>query len=158
MTTPILPQTDNTAHQLSHLRRLINDFLLCEMEAIGLKGFVPSYGDLISQLCSHSPMTMTDLAEAIHRDPSTVTTLVKKLAQQEFIELNENPQDSRSRLVSLTPKGKVLHNEFVGISKKLMQNTWQGITGEEREQFRSILDQIIKNFQTISKENHNEKT
>jgi DNA-binding MarR family transcriptional regulator len=154
MTTSPFPKTDNTAHQLSYARRLINEFLLHEMEAVGLKGFVPSYGDLISQLCRHSPMTMTDLAEAIQRDRSTVTTLVRNLAQQEFIELHENPQDSRSRLVSLTPKGKNLHKEFLLISEKLMQTTWLGITGEEREQFRSTLDTIIKNFQTISKEKH----
>ena len=140
------PTTDNTAHQLSHARRLINGFLLHEMEKAGLKGFVPSYGDLISQLCQHSPMTMTDLAEAINRDRSTVTTLVKKLVQQGFVELTENPKDSRSRLASLTEKGKGLHAEFLTISKKLMSTTWNGINEEDRKHFRSILEHIIQNF------------
>jgi DNA-binding MarR family transcriptional regulator len=140
------PTTDNTAHQLSHARRLINGFLLHEMEKAGLKGFVPSYGDLISQLCQHSPMTMTDLAEAINRDRSTVTTLVKKLVLLDFVELHENPKDSRSRLVSLTGKGKALHAEFRSISIKLMSTTWNGISEEDRKHFRSILEHIIQNF------------
>ena len=147
-----LPKTDNTAHRLSLARRLVNSFLLDEMEMVGLTGFVPSYGDLILQLCHHSPMTMTVLAESIQRDRSTVTTLVKKLVHLEFVEMQDNPHDSRSKLVSLTEKGKHLHSEFRIISEKLMQTTWQDINKEEREQFRSTLDQIIHNFQTISKE------
>lgn len=140
------PTTDNTAHQLSHARRLINGFLLLEMEKAGLKGFVPSYGDLISQLCQQPSMTMTDLAEAINRDRSTVTTLVKKLVHLGFVELQENPRDSRSRLVSLTCKGKALHAEFRSISIKLMSTTWKGISEEDRKHFHSTLEQIIQNF------------
>ncbi len=102
-------------------------------------------------------MTMTDLAEAIQRDRSTVTTLVRNLVQQEFIELHEKPSGFRSRLVSLTPKGKNLHREFLAISEKLMQITWQGITEEEREQFRCSLDTIIQNFQTILRKGKNEE-
>ncbi len=151
------PTTDNTAHQLSHARRLINLFLLCEMEKAGLYGFVPSYGDLISQLCHQSPMTMTDLAEAIHRDRSTVTTLVKKLVQQGFVILQENPQDSRSRLVMLTEKGKGLHAEFRVISEELMTTIYKGINNQDREQFRSTLEQVIQNFETYQKENKHEE-
>lgn len=146
------PTTDNTAHLLSHARRLINDFLLHEMEIAGLRGFVPSYGDLISQLSHQSPMTMTDLAESIRRDPSTVTTLVKKLVSLGFVQMHENPKDSRSRLVSLTETGKDLIDEFRIISERLMETTWHGITEDERDEFRSILVKIIRNFETYSKE------
>ncbi|MEE4194826.1 MAG: MarR family transcriptional regulator [Anaerolineae bacterium] len=152
-----IPTTDNTAHQLSHARRLINLFLLREMEKAGLYGFVPSYGDLISQLCRESPMTMTDLAEAIHRDRSTVTFLVKKLVRQGFVSLQENPKDSRSRLVMLTEKGKGLHTEFRVISEKLMSNIYRGINNQEREQFRSTLGQVIHNFEIYEKEQTHEE-
>lgn len=146
------PDMDNTAHQISRVRRLVNEFLLQEMAAVGLEGFVPSYGDLLSQLSHEPAMTMTDLARAIHRDRSTVTTLVKNLAAKGFVELDENPDDLRSRLVSLTDAGNQLQHAFQSISKKLMHTTWQGINPEERAQFLAVLDKIIQNFNTEEKE------
>lgn len=141
----ILP-TDNTAHLLSSARRKINCFLDAEMEKAGIQGFVPSHGDLIATLLKHSPLTMTELAAAIQRDRSTVTTLVKKLHQLGYLELQENPKDTRSRLVSLTEKGNQLKAEFHPISQRLSQTIWQGISAEERKQFRSTLEKIINNF------------
>ena len=137
---------DNTAHLLSNARRNINDFLDDEMENAGIQGFVPSHGDLIATLLKHSPLTMTELAAAIQRDRSTVTTLVKKLHQQGYVELQENPKDTRSRLVSLTEKGNQLKAAFHPISQRLAQTIWQGINAEERKQFRCTLEKIIKNF------------
>ena len=158
MTDQQIPKTDNTAHQLSYARRQINEFLQDEMEAVGLEGFVPSHGDLISQLSRHSPMTMTDLSDAIHRDRSTVTTLVKKLVKLGFVQLEGNPKDSRSRLVSLTEQGEALYDDFHDISIRLMQVTWQGINVEEREQFRTLLDQIIRNFSNHKRRKTNEES
>jgi len=137
---------DNTAHLISKTRRLINEYLTNEMEEAGIHGFVPSHGDIICTLLKHPQMTMTELAEAIRRDRSTVTTLVKKLQQSGYVLLQENPQDTRSRLVSLTDTGRQLKDEFHPISMRLTQSIWQGISKEERMQFRSILDKIIRNF------------
>ena len=143
-------QPDNTAHLVSRLRRCINQYLTDQMEEAGIEGFVPSHGDIISTLLKHTTLTMREMASAIQRDPSTVTTLVKKLERQGYVMLNENPQDTRSRLVTLTPKGKALKDEFTPISTRLAATLWANISDGEREQFRETLLKIIDNFQNES--------
>ena len=146
MSQDTIRKPDNTAHLISKTRRLINEYLVHEMEEAGIHGFVPSHGDIICTLFKHPQITMTKLAKAIQRDRSTVTTLVKKLQQFGYVLLQENPKDTRSRLVSLTDKGRKLKDEFHPISVRLTQSIWQGISKEDRMQFRSILDKIIQNF------------
>lgn len=151
---PMTP--DNTAHLISQARRLINLHLMAEMEKAGIHGFVPSHGDIITTLLKNETMTMRELASAIQRDPSTVTTLVKKLERLGYISLDENPQDTRSRLVSLTLEGRALKDEFAPISQGLAQRMWRGIDREEREQFRETLFKIIQNFKNPQKETNDE--
>lgn len=138
---------DNTAHQISNLRREIQTFLSTEMAQAGIQGCVPSHGDIIVTLLKHESMTMRDLSTAIQRDPSTVTTLVKKLSRLGLVTLTDNPRDTRSRLVSLTERGKALKEAFYPISAALAETLWHGISDDERDQFRSILDRMIQNFQ-----------
>ena len=146
MSHEMIHKPDNTAHLISKARRLINEYLTDQMEDSGIHGFVPSHGDIICTLLKHPQMTMTELAKAIQRDRSTVTTLIKKLLQSGYVCIEENPQDTRSRLISLTEKGQQLKDVFHPISVRLTQSIWQGISKEERMQFRSILDKIIQNF------------
>jgi DNA-binding MarR family transcriptional regulator len=140
-------QPDNTAHLLSKARRAINAHLVNEMAKAGIIGIVPSHGDIIATLLRRESMTMRELSDAIQRDPSTVTTLVKKLAQMGFVSLEDNPRDTRSRLVSLTPQGRALEEQFHPISVDLTRTIWHGINDTEREQFRDTLQKIIQNFQ-----------
>lgn len=149
MTEPHPIRGDNTAHLISKARRSINQFLEDEMQKVGLLGLVPSHGDIIAVLLKVQSMTMSDLANAIQRDRSTVTTLVKKLVHQGYVTLEENPDDTRSRLVSLTEKGRNLKEVFRPISESLAQTIWHDIDEADRLQFRSTLQKMIVNFQTI---------
>ncbi|HET60622.1 MAG TPA: MarR family transcriptional regulator [Chloroflexi bacterium] len=150
-TASTLPNTfDNTAHLISKARHSVNDFLMIQMEEVGIDGFVPSHGDIVVTLLKQEAMTMRELSAAIQRDPSTVTALVKKLAHQGIVMLKDNPHDTRSRLVSLTEQGKELQKVFAPISHQLAQTMWQDISDEERKLFRSILKKIIHNFQSTS--------
>lgn len=139
---------DNTAHLISKARRNINQLLEDEMHRVGLIGLVASHGDIIAVLLRAQSMTMSDLANAIQRDRSTVTTLVKKLVHQGYVTLEENPGDTRSRLVSLTEKGRNLKEVFRPISEVLAQTIWKDIDEADRLQFRSTLQKMIDNFQS----------
>lgn len=139
---------DNTAHMISRVRRAINHFLVDAMRAHDFASFAPSHGDIIAVLLYGSAMTMTDLAQRINRDRSTVTTLVQKLADEGYVTFMDNPDDARSRLVYLTEKGQALQATFEAISTQLSEITWRGITEERRMLVRETLQQIEHNFET----------
>ena len=85
-----------------------NRYLVELMAREGLAGIVPSHGDILMQLFAHDAMSMAALAEAIGKDPSTVTALVRKLANAGYVEKAPNPRDRRMCEVRLTDAGRAL--------------------------------------------------
>jgi MarR family transcriptional regulator, organic hydroperoxide resistance regulator len=143
-------QSDNTAHLISAVRRAVNGFLIDSLKAHDISGLAPSHGDIIATLLRNDLMTMTDLAHHIHRDRSTVTTLVQKLADRGYIAFKENPDDARSRLVYLTDMGRSLNEIFMEISDQLAETLWHGIDDEDRSICRGTLRNIVANFEAAT--------
>ena len=139
-------KVDNSIHLISQIRKKINDFLLQELKKIGLKKLVPSHGDIFAALYKHGELTMTEIAEKINRDRSTVTTLVKKLSKLGYVESKVDPEDNRSNIIFLTPKGKKFKKDFKKISFKLHEIEYQGVSEEERKVFLKVLKKINNNF------------
>lgn len=137
---------DNTINLISRIRELSGNVIVSELEKAGVAGIVPSHGDIIVTLIKHRELTMTEIAERIKRDRSTVTTLVKKLNKLGFTDTKKNELDQRSSLVFLTPKGRELENGFKEISEKLYSIQYEGVTDEEREVFRRVLVKMHDNF------------
>ncbi len=137
---------DNTINLISRIRELSGSVIVSELEKAGIKGVVPSHGDIIVALIKHRELTMTEIAEGINKDRSTVTTLVKKLNKLGFTDTKKNELDQRSSLVFLTPKGRELEKGFEEISEKLYSIQYEGITDEEREVFRRVLIKMHENF------------
>ncbi len=137
---------DNTINLISRIRELAGSVIVSELEKAGIRGIVPSHGDIIVTLIKHRELTMTEIAEGINRDRSTVTTLIKKLNKLGFTDTKKNEMDQRSSLVFLTPKGRELEKGFEEISEKLYLIQYEGVTEEEREVFRRVLVKMHDNF------------
>lgn len=137
---------DNTINLISKIREISSMFIISELEGLGIKGIVPSHGDIIVTLIKHKELTMTEIAEKINKDRSTVTTLVKKLNKIGFTATKKNENDQRSNFVFLTSKGKELEEGFNQISEKLYAIQFDGVTEEEKDIFRKILIKIYNNF------------
>ena len=58
-----------------------------------------------------------------HRDPSTVTALVRKLVKLGYAETARDKADGRAVVVSLTDRGRALERDFTEISD-LLRSTW----------------------------------
>jgi DNA-binding MarR family transcriptional regulator len=89
---------------------------------------------------------MTEIADTIHRERSTVTTLVSKLIKLGYISSKKDSNDSRSSIIYLTEKGQGLKKGFEEISQKLFEREYEGISDEERMIFQRVLKKIYDNF------------
>lgn len=139
-------KTDNTIYLIGRIREKSHAFLLKELEQIGLRDIAPSHGDILATLIEHKELPMTEIANKIHRDRSTVTALVNKLMRQGYVSSRKDPEDNRSTIIFLTQKGKELEPSFREISKKLNEIEYKGITSEEKEILQKILERINENF------------
>lgn len=90
---PNMPPHGDIVSLMSRTLGAANRYLVELMAREGLAGIVPSHGDILMQLFAHDAMSMAALAEAIGKDPSTVTALVRKLANAGYVE--ESPQPPR---------------------------------------------------------------
>lgn len=131
---------------VARTRALANRYLVQQMGERGLEGLVTSHGDVLLQLFAEDGLPMRELAARVHRDPSTVTTLVKKLADAGYVRTERGVRDRRSVVVLLTERGRVLERDFQEISQSLLEVQRKGIDDARMEAAREVLLQMQENF------------
>jgi len=132
--------------QITDIRIKIYGVLIQELQSCGIFGLAPSHGAILHHLFNNKIVTMKDLAKAVNRDKSTITTLVGKLITGGYVEKLACSDDLRSTLVRLTQKGEELRPEFMDITKKLVNRIWQGFDANEQENLILNLKKIRSNF------------
>lgn len=145
---------------VARTRALANRYLVQQMGVRGLEGLVTSHGDVLLQLFAEDGLPMRELAARVYRDPSTVTTLVKKLADAGYVRTERGVRDRRSVVVLLTERGRVLERDFQEISQCLLEVQRKGIDDARMEAAREVLLQMQQNFAAAldagSEERHGE--
>ena len=125
------------------LRAKGNAYILASLERAGLKGIVPSHGDVMVQLFTKGTCNMGDLARSVKRSKSTVTVLVDKLEKAGYVRKECDPKDSRGILVSLTEQGLELEPIFEEISEGLNQLVTENLTEEEIKTLERLLKKCV---------------
>jgi DNA-binding MarR family transcriptional regulator len=131
---------------IGKIRDKAGAFLMQELKAHNMPGISPSHGDILWALLTHDELSMKEIAAMISRDKSTVTTLVNKLIDFGYARKKADANDSRISLITLTPKGKALQQDFWDISRNLRKKAYQGLTQEDKETLMRLLVKIFGNF------------
>jgi len=120
--------------------------IVSELETHGVKGIVPSHGDILALLFSGEQFTMKVLAEKIHRTQPTVTVLVDKLVNLGYVTKEKSSDDSRITFIRLTEKGLGLQPCFSEVSHRLNTVLYKGLSGAEVDCVFAILGKINRNL------------
>ena len=139
-------ELDNAASKISKCKELINQYIITALEEHGVVGIVTSHVEIILSLMRRDCLTMSELAALIRKDPSTVTTLVKKLHTFGYVTLTKCDNDKRSVRVSLTDKGKALESAFMQISNDLRMQMYKGVNADDKQVFKQVLHEIMQNL------------
>lgn len=127
--------------ELSH--RLI----ISKLEENGIKSIVPSHGSILHLLYSKNRVTMKEISEFIHKTKPTVTVLVDKLINLDYICKEKCGNDSRITYITLTSKGKSFEPIFKQVSDELNQIIYQNLTIEESHEIEVILSKVINSLE-----------
>lgn len=146
------PEHVGFVSSLSRTLAAANGFILQQLARCGLQGIATSHGDILSKLFADGPVSMQELASAIGRDPSTVTSLVRKLAAAGYVETGKSAADRRVTEVSLTPAGRRLEGDFTRISAELQAVQMRGIDPEDFAITCRTLRQIRDNFTEVTEQ------
>ena len=87
-----------------------------------------------------------DIEEAFQLSHPTVSGILSRLEQKDFIELQPDPQDRRCKRIYIRPKGlelnEMMHEAIRSMEEKIVHN----FSEEEKEQFASLLRRAIDNM------------
>lgn len=77
----------------------------------------------------------------------TALGLLDNLAKKGFVEKVVNPQDARSKVISLTDKTKNMQEELENAGNRLEDKLTENLTEKERQQLLSLLQKMLKTDQ-----------
>jgi DNA-binding MarR family transcriptional regulator len=82
---------------------------------------------------------MNSLTSMLHCDASNVTGIVDRLFKNKFIKREENPQDRRAKLITLTSKGAKLCEKITEALASYQPANLKELTDEEKKQLLTLL-------------------
>lgn len=142
-------KTNSVISLISRIHAQANKNITDGLRLHGLDSLAPSHGDILVTLYKNvDGIAMSEITKAIHKDKSTVTTLISKLENLNLIEKFKHQNDSRVTMVKLTKKGldtKPIVME--SISKELLQTVYRGFSQQEKETLFELLEKISSNFE-----------
>ena len=112
-------------------------------KALGVK-LTPDQWIILKSLYDESHLTQRQLAEAVSKDPASITRTLDLLEKEESIERKQ--VDRRTFTVLLTNKGKALVERVIPEAVKYRQKGIEGISNAEMETFHKVLSTIYNNF------------
>lgn len=91
---------------------------------------------------SPEPLRMRDLSEMLGVAARTTTALVDSLERDGLVERVRHPVDRRAFLVSLTPPGRLRHEEAEEVDRQALAAATGRLGSAERARLRELLAQI----------------
>ena len=111
----------------------------------GLMNIAEKYNLTVMQmytLClleADSSLPMNSLTSMLSCDASNVTGIVDRLFLQKYIKREENPNDRRAKMITLTPKGAKLCEKITEALASYQPASLKGLTDEQKKQLLTLL-------------------
>jgi DNA-binding MarR family transcriptional regulator len=98
-------------------------------------------------------ISQKELSNRSDKDQATLTKILDLLVKQENVERLANPQDRRSFLVKITPKGAKLVGELTPYIEEIFIKITYGLDDEKLAMFREVLLTMEDNIEGLLEEN-----
>ena len=130
----------SVADQLNWAARL----LARELETIlGPVGLNPAYVPVLLSLSAGGARTPKGLAQEATVEQPTMTATIQRMERDGIVTRKPNPDDGRSALIALTPKGYERIADMDRALGALNELLLEQFTTSEREQFLGLLGRVV---------------
>ncbi|GAB4572388.1 MAG: MarR family transcriptional regulator [Anaerolineae bacterium] len=123
-----------------HLMDVLTDFNLT----------VPQYYALVVVRRSAEGCSMSDLAEATHQVPATMTGIVERLAERGLVARRRDAADRRSRRVFLTDAGERLLAEIDHIRHTHMAAVLEQFPPDDRQALLGLMTRYLHALEAVA--------
>jgi DNA-binding MarR family transcriptional regulator len=91
-----------------------------------------------------APVSLGSLADDLVLSPAAVSRAVDGLVQRHALKREEDPEDRRSKIVSLTPRGRAISDRIMAVRLAGLKNFVEELQPQERDALGAALHPIIE--------------
>lgn len=101
---------------------------------------------VIGWLVYEGPLSQVELAERMMIEPPTLVRILDRMERDEWIRRESDPGDRRRKVIQVLPEAKPVWSKMVACLKRLREKATQGMTAEQVETLKSLLQQVHENL------------
>lgn len=135
--------------QLSYLLKIVNDNFERELNnKTAAFGLTSSQCKMLGYLYRNQDKEINpiDIEKNFRLQKPTITGILQRLVEKDLIHFENSAKDKRYKQIVLTEKAKsfdIVLKQSLNESEEIL---YQGITKEEKEEVRKILEKMLKNL------------
>lgn len=126
-------------------KNIIENRLTCEKLEI-----YPAQHKLLMQLAFDNSISQKELAARLQVSQATVAVSLKKLVKEGYVEKQNQEDDNRFNVITITEKGKGIIERSVKIFDNIDENMLRGFSDEEINTLFSLLKRVSNNLDDIN--------
>lgn len=107
---------------------------------------------VLAELFRQGSLSQVRLASAADTDPMTMSGIVDRLGKRGLVARQQDPSDSRAKLVSLTEEGEVLFKTSKALGTELSRSAIDGMSAPELTALAASLTKIRNNLSEMTAE------
>lgn len=106
---------------------------------------------ILGEIKHHGSVTQTEIAQRMNISTAAMSSTIKVLQKQGLVKKDTDSNDLRYNKISLTEKGKDLHEKTLSDMLKTDAFMLDGFSDEEKELLLSMLDKVQLNLDKLAK-------
>lgn len=107
----------------------------------------PEQWTVLAYLWQRDGVSQQHLCDVTFKDKPSMTRLIDNLEKQHYVQRQSAPNDKRSNLIYLTPKGNQIKDQANQATLEIIDLALKDITNDEFTYFRKMLHGILINIQ-----------
>ncbi len=142
-------QTNDHQQSLGYLTgltsRLFNKLITTRFQNAGIDMTAEQWGVIVI-LMNEESMTQGQIGERLYLEKSSVSRSIDGLEKRGWIERKKSTEDSRKKLVYLTPKSIEIAERCSAIAQNVLEDAQKGLNSEELALSKNLLTGVISNL------------
>lgn len=139
-----MPRTDDIRQVMDSLRRIVRDLRLTARDAERSAGISGAQLFVLQSLAEEPASSLNDLAERTLTDQSSVSVVVKRLADRKLVARKPSPEDARRIELSLTAGGRRLLARCPEPTQIRLVSALRRLSAGELEALTTALQSLVR--------------
>ena len=95
----------------------------------------------------HTSLSAGELARVMHRHPSSLTGMLRRLERAGLLKRTKHPQDARRAVLTLTARGRRLNADKAGTVEALTEHALRTVSKRDRQAAERVLHALANQFE-----------